>query len=75
MRRKAYERYQKQRDKLAKIEPFIDWKAFTPIVQDLYYNQGPQGGRPNVDPVVMVKMLLLQAGVGAVHAGSLYESC
>ncbi len=35
--------------------------SFTPIIQGLYDNQGPKGGRPNVDPVVMVKMLVLQS--------------
>ena len=59
MLRKAYERYKKLGDKLAKIESLIDWEAFIPIVQGLYHNQGPQGGRSNMDPVVMVKMLVL----------------
>jgi len=62
--RKAYEEVEKLGDKLARIEPLIDWEAFTPIIQPLYDNQGPQGGRPNIDPVVMVKMLMLQAWYG-----------
>ena len=32
MLRKAYQKIQKLGDKLAKIEPLIDWKAFTPII-------------------------------------------
>jgi IS5 family transposase len=64
MLKKAYERYRKLGDKLAKIEPLIDWEAFKPIIQGLYHNQGPQGGRPNVDPVVMVKLLVLQSWYG-----------
>ncbi len=64
MLRKAYERIQKLGDKLAKIEPLIDWEAFTPIIQPLYHNQGPKGGRPNINPVVMVKLLVLQAWYG-----------
>ncbi len=64
MLRKAYERIQKLGDKLAKIEPLIDWEAFTPIIQPLYHNKGPKGGRPNIDPVVMVKMLVLQQWYG-----------
>jgi IS5 family transposase len=64
MLKKAYERYQKLGDKLAKIEPLIDWEAFKPIIQGLYHNQGPQGGRPNMDPVVMVKLLVLQSWYG-----------
>ena len=62
--RKAYQKIQKLGDKLAKIEPLIEWEAFTPIIQGLYDNQGPQGGRPNVDPVVMMKMLALQSWYG-----------
>ncbi len=64
MLRKAYQKIQKLGDKLAKIEPLIDWKAFTPIIQPLYHNKGPQGGRPNIDPVVMVKLLVLQSWYG-----------
>jgi IS5 family transposase len=59
MLRKAYERYQKLGDRLAKIEPLIDWEAFRPIIQGLYHNQGPQGGRPNMDEEAMVKLLVL----------------
>ena len=62
--RKAYKKIHKLGDRLAKIEPLIDWEAFTSIIQPLYDNQGPQGGRPNVDPVVMVKMLALQSWYG-----------
>ena len=64
MLRKAYERYQKLGDRLAKIEHLIDWEAFRPIIQGLYHNQGPPGGRPNMDEVVMVKLLVLQQWYG-----------
>ena len=64
MLRKAYERIQKLGDKLAKIEPLIDWEAFRPIIAGLYHNQGPQGGRPNIDEVVMMKLLVLQSWYG-----------
>ena len=43
--KKAYERYQKIGDKLAKIEHLIDWEAFRPIIQPLYHNKGPRGAR------------------------------
>jgi len=62
--RKLYRKIHKLGDRLAKIEPLIDWEAFRPILQSLYDNQGPQGGRPNIDPVVMVKMLVLQQWYG-----------
>jgi len=64
MLRKAYERIQKLGDKLAKIEALIDWEAFRPIIAGLYHNQGPQGGRPNIDEVVMMKLLVLQSWYG-----------
>ena len=62
--REAYKKIHQLGDKLARIEPLIDWKAFTPIIQDLYDNKTPKGGRPNVDPVVMVKLLVLQQWYG-----------
>ena len=62
--RKLYQKIHKLGDRLAKIEPLIDWEAFTPIIQPLYDNQGPQGDRPNIDPVVMVKLLVIQAWYG-----------
>ena len=60
MLKKAYERYQKLGDKLAKIEPLIDWEAFRPIITPMYHNETPRGGRPNVDEVMMMKLLVLQ---------------
>jgi len=62
--RKLYRKINKLGDRLAKIEPLIDWDPFKPIIQPLYDNQGPQGGRPNIDPVFMVKMLVLQQWYG-----------
>ena len=64
MLRKAYQRYQKLGDRLAEIEPLIDWEAFRPIIAGLYHNHGPRGGRPNIDEVVMMKLLVLQQWYG-----------
>ena len=64
MLRKAYENVQKNGDKLAEVEPLIDWEVFRPIVRPIYRNKIPRGGRPNVDPVVMMKLLVLQAWYG-----------
>jgi len=64
MLKKAYQRYQKLGDRLAQIKPLIDWEAFRPIVTGLYNNKGPQGGRPNIDEVVMMKILVLQSWYG-----------
>ena len=54
-----YRDIEKLGDRLAEAEPLIDWETFKPIVAGLYTNDGPQGGRPNIDPVVMAKMLVL----------------
>jgi len=64
MLRKAYENVKKNGDKLAEVEPLIEWDAFTPIIQSMYGNQSPVGGCPNTDPVVMVKLLVLQSWYG-----------
>jgi len=64
MLRKAYERIQKLGDKLAEAENIIDWEAFKPIIASLFDNKTPKGGRPNIDEVVMVMMLVLQQWYG-----------
>jgi len=62
--RKLYVKTAKLGDKLAEIEPLIDWQRFRPIIQPMYSNQGPAGGRPNIDPVIIVKLLVLQQWYG-----------
>ena len=58
--RLAYGKVERLGDRLARVDGFIDWEAFRPIITPMYRNKGPKGGRPNVDPVVMVKLLVLQ---------------
>jgi len=58
--REEYRRVAKLGDKLSEIEPLIDWDAFRPIVIDLFCNKTEKCGRPNIDEVVMIKMLVLQ---------------
>ena len=64
MLRKAYDNVKKNGDKLAEVENVIDWEAFQPIFEGLYHNTSSRGGRPNIDPVVMVKLLVLQQWYG-----------
>ena len=64
MLKKAYENVRKNGDKLAEAEKLLDWEAFRPIITPIYHNKTPRGGRPNVDPVVMVKLLVLQQWYG-----------
>ena len=38
--------------------------SFSPIVGDMYDNRSERGGRPNIDEVVMVKLLVIQQWYG-----------
>ena len=63
-----HEAYQslKGKDKLAMIDPLIDWESLRPIVKELYRNNTDKGGRPNVDEIVMIKTMFLQSMYGYV---------
>ncbi len=62
--REEYMRVERLGDKLSQIETLIDWSAFRSIVVDMYANKSTKGGRPNIDEVVMIKLLVLQAWHG-----------
>ncbi len=47
-------------DPLSGIVDLIDFERIRSILSDLYNNNTEKGGRPNYDPVLMVKILLLQ---------------
>jgi len=51
-------------DKLVEIDPLIDWEFFRPIVRGMYDNRSERCGRPNIDEIVMIKMLVLQSWYG-----------
>ena len=55
-----YARIAELGDKLGEIEKLIDWEQFRPIIGDLYSNKTDKGGRPNLDEILMIKMLILQ---------------
>jgi len=59
-----YKHIQKLGDKLAELDSLIDWEAFRPIVSQLYHSNSIQGGRPNTDEVLLVKMVVLQSLYG-----------
>ncbi|HHT18694.1 MAG TPA: IS5 family transposase [Methanobacterium sp.] len=61
---KQYSRVKELGDKLAEIDPLIDWEFFRPIVRGMYDNRSERGGRPNIDEIVMIKMLVLQSWYG-----------
>jgi transposase, IS5 family len=62
--RQEYQKLAQLGDKLAVAEKNIDWERFRPLLVDLYTNDTEKGGRPNHDPVLMVKLLVLQAWYG-----------
>lgn len=57
----AYKRLEELGDKLSFFEKIIDWKKFEPIVDGMYRNKSELGGRPNINSVVMIKLLILQS--------------
>ncbi len=47
-------------DPLTGISDRINFELIRPMLSDLYENDTEKGGRPNYDPIMMVKILLLQ---------------
>jgi hypothetical protein len=62
--RQAYKEVEKLGDCLAEVDGFIEWEAFRPIVAGLFTNSGHQGSWPNINEVVMVKLLVLKSWYG-----------
>jgi len=58
--REEYERVKSLGDKLSEIDSLINWESFRPIVKDMYDNKSEKGGRPNIDEIIMIKILILQ---------------
>ncbi|MDP4157782.1 MAG: IS5 family transposase [Bacillota bacterium] len=56
----AYDRLAKLGDSLAKDNTLLDWGRFRPIAEELYDNKTERGGHPNIDCVLMIKILVLQ---------------
>ena len=47
-------------DKLSAISKLVKWNAFLPIGASLYKNNTERGGKPNIDIIIMIKLLILQ---------------
>jgi IS5 family transposase len=47
-------------DKLSTISKLVNWNAFLPIGDGLYKNNTKRGGRPNINIIIMIKLLILQ---------------
>jgi IS5 family transposase len=61
------ERYKQVKDlgdRLGELVTLIEWEPFREIVGELYTNTTEQGGRPNIDVVLMIKLLVLQSIMG-----------
>jgi IS5 family transposase len=56
-----YNNVKKLGDRLEEFASLIDWGSFRQVVGDIYNNTTELGGRPNMDIVLMVKMLVLQS--------------
>jgi IS5 family transposase len=59
-----YKRVVELGDKVAEFDTLIKWDRFRPIIGDMYINTTEQGGRPNHDVILMVKLLVLQSMYG-----------
>ncbi len=59
--RERYEQRKKRGDKLAEIKNVIDLESLRPLLKDLFTKNTEQGGRPNYDEILMVKILFLQS--------------
>ena len=59
-----YKRILELGDKVAEFDTLIEWERFRPLIGDLYTNATEQGGRPNFDEILMVKLLVLQSMYG-----------
>ena len=62
--RTEYARFKSLRDDLCEIGSQIDWERFRFLEPLLYKNKTSLGGRPNIDIVIMVKLLVLQHWFG-----------
>lgn len=54
----------KSGDPLAKILNAIDWEMFRPILESLYTNKDGEGGHPNFDVILMLKIQVLESWYG-----------
>src|SRR5512137_1234448 len=62
--RAEYARIKALGDDLCEIGSQIDWELFRFLEPLMYKNKTSRGGRPNVDIVIMIKLLVLQCWFG-----------
>lgn len=56
----AYDRLSRVGDPLSHVNSLLDWERFRPMTEDLYDNKTEKGGHPNIDIILMIKILVLQ---------------
>jgi len=47
-------------DKLSQVDQIVNWNHFSKIVEGIFDNTSKKGGRPSIDPIIIIKLLLLQ---------------
>jgi transposase, IS5 family len=62
--RAEYARIKALGDELCEIGSQIDWERFRFLEPSMYKNKTSRGGRPNIDIVIMIKLLVLQHWFG-----------
>jgi hypothetical protein len=72
--REKYDQLKMFWDRLADMKG-IDGERIKPILNDLAMNDTERGGRPDFDPVFMVRMLFLQLLYGLVDEAMEMELC
>jgi IS5 family transposase len=60
----AHNRLSKVRDLLSQVNSLLNWERFRPITEDLYDNKTEKGGHPNIDSILMIKILVFQQWYG-----------
>ena len=58
---RVYARLDAAGDPLQKLDTFVDWSGLSPLLEPLRFESGAKGGRPGLDPLMMVKCLILQS--------------
>ena len=59
--KQAYKRVEGLGDRLDAVKDEVDWEGFRPILDKLYQESTPVGGRPHTDTVLLFKMMVLQS--------------
>jgi len=59
---------------MSRVYELINWNPFKKIVYGIYDNTSSNGGRPYIDPIIIIKLLLLQAWYGLSDQGLEFQA-